>query len=33
MVNETEDQMRQTIGDGGEDSRDAEDLEVAQQHL
>lgn len=33
MMNETEGQMRQAIGDGGEDRRDAKDFQVAQQHL
>lgn len=28
MMNGAKDQMRQTIGDGGEDSRDTEYLEV-----
>jgi hypothetical protein len=33
MVNKTKDQMRQTIGNGGEDSCDAENLQVSEEHL
>jgi hypothetical protein len=30
MVNDAKDQVRQAIGDGGEDCRNAKDLEVPQ---
>ena len=33
MMNQAKGQMRQAIGDGGEDRRDAENLQVPQQHL
>lgn len=32
MMNQAKGQMRQSIGDGGEDRRDAEDLQMPQQH-